>query len=441
MEAKTVSETTTQETSIKPAKKPGTGDLLKNRNFRNLWTGQSVSDFGDSLTNLTLLILVNELTGSAAAIATMLIMLAIPHITFGLISGVFVDRWDRKRVMMVSNAIRGVLVLGFMLVGSADTLWLLYLVAFLQASVGTLFTPAKGALMPAIVGRDMLMAANSLSQTSRILFNLLGTAAAGVIVGLSGTYWIPFVIDSLTFFFALFMISLIAVPEAARERRAEAGNAGVVFKQVKEGIGLILHTPALSGTMVATMLAMLGIGAVNVLIIPLIVNDLKVPVTWFGTVELAQTAAMVLSGSLITVLAARLKPTNIVSGSLTVMGLTTVALASVSSVWHLFPVLFVVGLMMTPMQASISTLMQTSAPPQVLGRVGAALNTIISTANLLSMALAGALGEVIGVRNVFVVSGIIVILAGVSSAWIFRDYKVPTAESNATQGLSERAVG
>ncbi|MDQ5824535.1 MAG: MFS transporter [Chloroflexota bacterium] len=435
-----MNETSTQETSIKAAKKPGIGDLLKNRNFRNLWTGQSISDFGDSLTNLTLLILVNQLTGSAAAIATMLIMLAIPHITFGLLAGVFVDRWDRRRVMIASDAIRGVLVLGFILVGSVDTLWLLYLIAFLQASVGTLFTPARSALMPSIVGRDMLMAANSLSQTSRILFNLLGTAAAGVIVGLSGNYWVPFVIDALTFFLSLFMISLIVVPAAANEHRAETGNVAVVFKQLREGIGLILHTPALSGTMVATMMTMLGIGAVNVLIIPLIVNDLKVPVTWFGAVEVAQTAAMILSGSLITVLAARLKPTNILSGALSVMGLMTIGLAFVSSIWHLFPILFVVGLMMTPMQASISTLMQTSAPPQVLGRVGAALNTLISTASLVSMAFAGALGELIGVRNVFVVGGIIVILAGVISAWMFRGYKVSTAESQAKPSLSGGAA-
>jgi DHA3 family macrolide efflux protein-like MFS transporter len=98
--------------------------------------------------------------------------------------------------------------------------------------------------------------------------------------------------------------------------------------------------------------------------------------------------------------------------------------------------------MITPLQASVSTLMQTNAPPHVLGRVGAALNTIISTASLVSMAFAGALGEWIGVRNVFVVGGIVVILAGVASAWIFRGYKVPApaAEAHPQPSLSNGTV-
>ena len=127
-------------------RKPGLTDLLRIRDFRFLWLGQVVSDFGDNLTYLSLLLLVNRLTGSTLALAGLAISIAVPSLVFGLISGVYVDRLDRRRVMIVSDALRGVLVLAFLFVRSADMIWFIYVVAFAVATVGTMFQPAKSAL-------------------------------------------------------------------------------------------------------------------------------------------------------------------------------------------------------------------------------------------------------------------------------------------------------
>ncbi|MDH3944615.1 MAG: MFS transporter, partial [Anaerolineae bacterium] len=150
--------------------KPISGrDLFKIRDFKLLWSGQVISNFGDAMTSLALLLLVNDLTGSTAALATMAIMLAIPSLTFGLIAGVYIDRLDRKRIMIASDLLRGIIVLGFLLVDSPEKVWMLYLFGFLQASVGTFFTPARAALLPNIVPREGLLAANSIAQTSRVI--------------------------------------------------------------------------------------------------------------------------------------------------------------------------------------------------------------------------------------------------------------------------------
>ena len=87
-----------------------------------------------------------------------------------VVAGVYVDRLDRKRVMVISDLIRGLLVLGFILVDSADKIWLLYLIGFVQASVGTFFNPARSALIPNLVEKEGLLAANSLTQTTQIIF-------------------------------------------------------------------------------------------------------------------------------------------------------------------------------------------------------------------------------------------------------------------------------
>jgi MFS family permease len=394
-------------------------EVLKLRDFRLLWLAQVVSDFGDSLTTLALLILVNQLTGSTAALATMAIVLAIPQVTFGLIAGVYVDRIDRKRIMIVSDLLRGILVLGFTLVGSRDQLWLLYLLGFVQATIGTFFTPARGALTPHLVPPAGLLAANSLAQTSRIVFGLLGTAAAGVLIGALGIFWPAFVLDALTFFISALLVGRIASPSHSRAPDSP-GDVRSIFGQLGVGLKLIVQTRVLLGILVVAGVMMLGLGAVNVLFVPLMINELRVPATWFGALEFAQTAGMVLSGSLVALLAARFKPTGIVCVGAMALGVAIGLIALATSIWHVLPMLFVVGAIVTPVQASIATLSQTSVADEVLGRVGASLNALITTASLISMALAGVLGDLIGVRGVFVVAGGIAVCAGLAAAAVFR---------------------
>ncbi|MCB0187538.1 MAG: MFS transporter, partial [Caldilineaceae bacterium] len=265
-----------------------TGQLLRNRNFLLLWLGQVISAFGDAVTNLTLLILVNALTGSTAAIATLTILIAIPQVTVGLLGGVFADRWERKRIILASDLVRGVLVLGFLSVDSAQRLWLLYALAFVQAAVGTIDNPARGAILPQVVPKAGLMAANSLAQTGNLLAMVLGGVAAGVIVGFAG-YWPAFVIDALTFFVSFALVSLVAV--AARTSTDVAAGQSLwamsrsVIRDLRAGLALIATVPVLWGSLIVTGVMMLGLGAVNVLFVPFLANDLQVPLAWFGVVE------------------------------------------------------------------------------------------------------------------------------------------------------------
>ncbi len=426
---------------IEKERPAGLRDLLRNRNFRFLWTGQAISDFGDSLTNLALLITINQLTGSTAALATMLIVLTIPQVTFGLVAGVYVDRWDRKRIMIVSDFLRGLLVLGFVLVHSADLIWLLYLVGFLQASIGTLFTPARSALLPNLVEKSTLLSANSISQTSRVVFNVLGTSAAGVLIGVFNVVWPAFTVDALTFFCSVLMVSRIKAPAYTPNHEAGKGSLRAVFGQLGDGIKVILHNRLLAGTLVAAGVTMLGLGAVNVLSVPLILNEMRLPATWFGLVDFAQTAAMVLSGATVVALAARLKPSTIVSVTLALLGVMIMLVAPVSSVIYLIAILFGVGLLMTPLQAAIATISQTVVEDKMRGRVGAALNTLVSTASLLSMALAGICAQLVGLRNVFVLGGGVVVLAGIASALVFRSAPRSKASEVETNSVEANPAG
>lgn len=400
-----------------------TGQLLRNGNFVRLWLGHTISAFGDAVTNLTLLILVNALTGSTAAIATMTILLAIPQVTIGLLGGVFADRWERKRILLVSDLLRGLLVLGFLFVDSAQRLWLLYTLAFVQATVGTIDNPARGAILPQVVPSQGLLAANSLNQTGNLLAMVLGSVMAGFLVGWTESYWPAFIIDAVTFFVSFALVFFVVV--APQQRSTTAGDQRLwssvtsVLTDLGTGLALISKTSVLWGSLIVTGVMMLGLGSVNVLFVPFLANELKVPLSWFGVVEFAQVAGMILSGAAAaTVL--RLKLGYVISGGAIGLGLAVAATAFTNAPWQVMVTLFLVGCFVTPLQAAVSTLMQTSVAGDVLGRVGAALNTTIGAANLLSMACAGLLGALLGVRNVFVFAGMVSVIAGLLALRLFR---------------------
>lgn len=390
--------------------------LLGIRDFRLLFIGQAMSNWGDGLTTITLLILTQRLTGSVAAVAGTAIAVALPQLLLGMLAGVYVDRWDRRKVMIASDIVRGVLVLGFILVGSADRLWLLYLVAFLQAAAGTFFNPAKGAIIPKIVGRERLLAANSMMETARVVFSLLGTAAAGLWAGFGDVLWPIFVADAATFIISAGFEKAITTPSRA-ERTTEATK---VLTEMMSGIRAALSSRILVGILVGAGVLMFGLGAVNVLLVPFVVGELGVSEAWFGALEASQVVSMVASGAIVAAIAARIRPTAVVSSALAGIGLVIAAIALVSEPWQLMVVLFAVGWFVTPLQASVSTLVQSEVPDEMRGRIGSALGTVIGSANVASMALAGLAAALIGTRGVFVLSGVFAVTAGLLTVWLFR---------------------
>ncbi|NPA91067.1 MAG: MFS transporter [Chloroflexi bacterium] len=396
-----------------------TRDVLRDRNFRLLWLGQSLSVFGDGVINLGLLILIERLTGSTAALATMAVIMALPYVFLGPVAGVYVDHWDRKRVMILADLVRGLLVLGYILGARPGHLWVLYLIGFLMSSVSTFFSPARSALMASLLPESLLLPANSFSQMSEILMRVLGMAAAGALLSRADLYWPLCVVDSFTFFASMALVSLIRAPRGHREEVVQ--TVSDVWREIQVGIRTIFRSRVLTGILMAAGITMLGMGAINILFVPFLLNDLHVSPTWFSAVQGAQSASMILSGALVATLAARVKPTRIVTFALMGIGLGIGAISQVHSIWQVLGILFFIGGLVTPFNASISTLSQTMVSDALRGRMGASLNMLVTTANIASMAVAGVLADLLGVRMVFILAGGLAIVASLVAAWMFRD--------------------
>jgi len=141
--------------------------LLKgNRDFRNLWLGQLVSNLGDWFNTLALYSLIFQLSGTGEAVAGVLIAKLLPNFFIGPYAGVIVDRFDRKKIMIWSDILRGVLVIGFIFLTSKEHLWIAYVLMVIQMVFASFFEPARTAVIPNITKRNEIVAANALAGST-----------------------------------------------------------------------------------------------------------------------------------------------------------------------------------------------------------------------------------------------------------------------------------
>ena len=182
--------------------------LHNNRNFRHLFIGQLISQTGDWFNSVALFTLLLELTGSNEAVGLVLIIKLLPTFFAGPLAGVFADRFNRKTIMITTDLICGVVVLGFLLVQRPDQVWLAYVLAATEILTASFFDPAKSAAIPSIVSPEELVAANALSGASWSVTLAMGAALGGLVTAGLGRH-AAFVIDSLSFFISAAFISTV----------------------------------------------------------------------------------------------------------------------------------------------------------------------------------------------------------------------------------------
>ena len=198
-----------------------------NRNFRLLWFGQIVSQLGDWFNLVALYALIFELTGSATAVAGMMVMQLLPVALVGPVSGVVVDRFDRRRIMIAADLLRGAAVLGLLLVHSTDAVWIAYVVIGVMVACSGFFEPARSATVPSIVPRDQLVAANAISTGTWSAMLAIGASLGGGVTVLLGRD-AAFVINSLSFFASALLLLRMRVPARDTMMRAALGLRGVM---------------------------------------------------------------------------------------------------------------------------------------------------------------------------------------------------------------------
>ncbi len=245
--------------------------LRRNRNYRFTWLGQIVSEVGDHFNNIAVLSLAIEQTHSGGVIAALMLSRAVPAVLAGPLAGVLLDRFDRQRIMIVSDLVRGVIALGFIPAIRFHQTWLLCLLSALLMLASPFFTSGRSAILPSIATRDELHTANSLTQTTGWMTLAVGAYFGGTTAARFG-YQLAFVFNSLSFFFSAFCIGRLRSPtgqfRAQREDPAEELNETDVARpwhEYREGLAYMLKSPLILGIALIAVGWASGGGAAQVL--------------------------------------------------------------------------------------------------------------------------------------------------------------------------------
>ena len=191
--------------------------LKHNRNFRLLYIGQTISQLGDWFNAVAVYALLLDLTGSATAVAWMMIVQFLPVAIFGPLAGVIVDRVNRRRLMIATDLVRGALIFTLLLIRRPDQVWIAYVVMAVAVGAQAFFEPARTATIPNVTAPEDLLAANALSSATWSAMLALGASIGGLVTALAGRN-AAFVVNALSFFASAFFIARTqydATPAAA----------------------------------------------------------------------------------------------------------------------------------------------------------------------------------------------------------------------------------
>jgi MFS family permease len=180
--------------------------LRSNRNFRLLYIGQTISQLGDWFNAVAVFALLLDLTGSATAVAWMMIVQFLPVAIVGPLAGVVVDRVDRRRLMIITDLLRGALVLVLLVIRRPDQVWIAYVVMAVIVGAQGFFEPARTATIPNITSPEELMPANALSSATWSAMLALGASVGGIVTAVAGRN-VAFVVNGLSFFASAFFIA------------------------------------------------------------------------------------------------------------------------------------------------------------------------------------------------------------------------------------------
>jgi MFS family permease len=402
--------------------------LLRQPNFRLLTLGGIVSSLGDWLLFIALPFYIYDLTGSALATGGMFIAETVPTILLGSVAGVFVDRWDRKKTMIVADVARGVLLLLLLTAGSRDWIWVIYVVTVIQSSIGLFFGPAKNALIPRLVDDNDLLAANSLVSTTSELTRLVGPALGGAVMALFGLTSVV-VLDSASFLFSAAMVWLIDVsadPETSAEGAPDSAAAPMkVWQDFLAGLALVRRDRVISRVLLVFGLFMVGQGIINVLIVPFIKDVLQGNALLFGWVASAQGVGGLLGSIVIGMVGKRFPTERLFRLGLIALSVAFVLLVNVHLVPLVLTLTALAGVAVVAAFVGSQTLLQQRVTDQFRGRIFGVLGTSQSLLLLVGMGCASALGSFLGVVPMLDLASLLFLIAGAVAAAPIRSQEAP----------------
>jgi CRP-like cAMP-binding protein/sugar phosphate permease len=362
---------------------------------------------GSALTSLAASILVYRLTHSAMSVGLMLMATAAPTVLVGLFAGVFVDRFDRKRIMITADLIRAVLVFLIPALVPHSIAWL-YVIVMISSAVGQFYDPAHESVLPEVAADEELAAANSLMVISSFGSTAIGFAASGLIAGAADIKW-AFYLDAVSFLISAACVLMIQIKPIVAEGKA---TAAVVIQNLRAGIRFLFESPILRSLFIVSIPILIGFGLSNALLLPFALTALKANEFQYGVLEGMTSLGFVAGSLLMAAVFDRMREGAWIAISFIGMAITGIIISFLSSVPLAIAVLTISGFINAPSAIGRRLVIQRNTPREMRGRVSSAFFVARDVFFLIGMACAG-LADLINVRVMYLISALLVLGSGI----------------------------
>jgi len=387
--------------------------VLSNTGFLFLWFGQLNSQLADRVYVYVLMIIAYSLTKSNLGVSVPLLAFGIPSLLFGPLAGVYVDKLDRKGILVITSLIRGALILLIVpLVG--QSMVLIFLVSFLIYTAMQFFAPAETASIPELVKKNDLIVANSLFMITWMGASVIGFGVGAPLVnffGNDGTY----VVAAALYFIAAAAVFLVPLrPLEIKKERLERP----IRKDLLFGLEFIRRNMVVRYSLLKLFVATSAIAIVSLLAISYAKDILGIGARNFGYLILAVGAGMFLGMGLLERLRRHLSKGKIVIISFIVSGLALIIISSISELKAALFLIFLLGMGNIFITSSIQTILQQRIPRRIRGRVFGMQNMLINSAFVFPVIIAGLVADVYGVRIALEWVGLLVFATGMAGIFL-----------------------
>jgi len=374
-----------------------------NRNVIILWLSQLISYMGDAIYQIALIWLIFDITGSSVITGLVAMSAYLPAMFFGLLGGVFADKYDRLRIIHIANISQSLTVIVIpitLFYGVADAM-LIGLVAFVRTSFGTLFPPALNALIPEVVDKGNLTQVNSINATSMQLAYLLGPAFAGVLLGIISLSTL-FIFDAISFLVASTLLLLIV-----KKQKPQARETHATLTELKEGLKYIIHHGSIGSLILLTILNNIFIMGPAIVGMPILVKSvLGGTASDFAFVEAGMACGMLLGSWLVYKYCHRFNNGLLLLIGLLWDGITYTFFYWVPSIPIAIVIILIHGIGIPVITITRTAIIQRNIPNEFHGRLFSMVHLAVVGMTALSSAIVGILASFISITFVFLVFGI-----------------------------------
>jgi MFS family permease len=371
--------------------------------YRRLWSARTISQWGDTFNFVALALLIYDLTGSGLGVSGVVVAEILPVLLLAPLAGALVDRWPRVRVMVGADLLR--LLLMVVLAVWHDSAAGVYLVAFGMSVGAVFFNPAAGSVLPALVRRDALVAANSGIWTAAVLSQVVLAPLAGLTVTGFG-YGVAFAVNAASYAasaLALRHLQVPGAPEHTKRRR--------LWVEAREGVAVLVRHRLLRALAVGQVLAALSAGATSALLVVLAEEHLGVAGGGYGLLIGAIGVGAALGPLVMLRLIRNPARPLFVFAPFGLRGIVDLVLAAVTSLPLAAAALVVYGVGTSTGAVTFNSMLQRETPDRVRGRVFASMDVLWQGGRLVSLGLGGLLADLYGIVVVYYVGGALLLAA------------------------------